>query len=86
MPKKTRREKIIADYRNKLRLSRDVHPHPVSAPASLQPTRPSLPKQTAAFALDAKEFSAIKGNLIKTVLLATIAIAVEFGLFWWWKR
>mgnify|MGYP001566810278 CR=1 FL=1 len=87
MPKKTRREKIIADYRNKLRLIHDVHLPSVSATVSFQPTtHQPLPKHSTTFALDPKEFSAIRRDLVKTVLLATIAIAAEFGLYWYWKR
>ena len=87
MPKKTRREKIIADYRNKLRLIHDVHPPPISATASFQSTtHHPLPKHSATVALDPKENSAIRRDLVKTVLLATIAIAAEFGLYWYWKR
>ncbi len=81
MPKKTRREKIIADYRKKLQRLPEV-PHHLSM-SVLPLTRESV--STHQLALDPNELSAIKQNIVKTVLLATLAIAGEIALYWFWK-
>ncbi|OGG30740.1 hypothetical protein A2973_03290 [Candidatus Gottesmanbacteria bacterium RIFCSPLOWO2_01_FULL_49_10] len=93
MPKKTKKEKIIAEYRRKLLLSPTVvqnSPHPPTPtpsdreekgtfsyqfsplPARGAPTQ--LPKE------DAILFAEIRRDLIKTVILAAIAVSVELFL------
>jgi hypothetical protein len=85
MPKKTKKEKLRADGRH-------VH---VSSVAS---TRPSLPvsdvvSPTFTFRLaptnapqktneDISELHAIRTDLLKTIVLAVLAIATEFAIYW----
>jgi len=85
MPKKTRREKIIADYRKKLLFIHEA-PHPQPVPGSYQLAAHHVIKQDPTLALDTRELSAIKRDIVKTVLLATIAIAAEVALHWFWKK
>ncbi|MBI5448888.1 hypothetical protein HY948_01070 [Candidatus Gottesmanbacteria bacterium] len=77
MPKKTRREKMIADTRNT--------PHTVGGNV-YQFNRSSLPI-TPSFVSSTQmgELAQIKRDLAKTIFLASIALVVEFGLWWYWK-
>lgn len=95
MPKKTKREKIIADYRKKLQRVQQLHP---SSPVRTNPSS-SPPKLINTFSFTARahtsgpaarsdsetELAYIKHDLAKTLMLAMLAIAGEFALFWFWK-
>lgn len=85
MPKKTRREKIIADYRKKL--NRILEAPSQQSVSPYQITNQHASKQNLAdhLTLDATELSAIKRNIAKTVLLAGLAVAGEIALYWFWK-
>lgn len=77
MPKKTRREKIIADARNTLQAA---HGSPY------QFTALSVSKEhTIARSEEVEELIQIKRDLAKTILLAATAFAVEFGLWRFWN-
>jgi hypothetical protein len=98
MPKKTKREKILAEARRIIREAKSGTPVPrsttnVPAPdheiaqtsgyhfapiAHKEPTR----QQVTSFVPDDAEFTAIRKNLIKTILIASGALAVEFVLYW----
>lgn len=81
MPKKSKRDKIIADLRRKIPKNSDLeHTNEVKytfSPAYSSPrnTHPSPPA-------DNKELSFIKKDLTKTIILATVAISFELALFW----
>lgn len=77
MPKKTRREKIIADSRNKL--------HTPSAHVYQFKVQPASLKQALDQSEQTAELIQIKRDLAKTILLAVGAFGMEFGLFWFWK-
>ncbi len=79
MPKKTRKEKIIADLRRKLRAGDSPtiayqmpKPEDLTAPREDKPDAPSL--------------QAIRNDLKKTLLLAFAAIASEVALFFLFER
>ena len=77
MPKKTRREKIIADSRNKLQVVQgNLYQFNEHSSSSIQVT--DQPEQTA-------ELAQIKRDLTKTILLAIAAFTTEVSLFWFWK-
>ncbi|MEK7129603.1 MAG: hypothetical protein AAB803_01165 [Patescibacteria group bacterium] len=95
MPKKTKREKIIADYRKKLQRVQQLqessptsaNPSPgIQAPVNtyrfITRTQTSLPASKAAAE---SELIYIKHDLTKTLLLASLAIGGELALFWFWK-
>lgn len=85
MPKKTKREKIIADYRKKLQRVQQLHQ------SSSVPTNPSSFTARTHTSISAArsdretELAYIKHDLAKTLMLATLAIAGEVALFWFWK-
>ena len=94
MPKKTKREKIIADYRKKLQLIEAKSLQSLSpitkqqhsgASYKIAPQPSSVSHKQATLALDEKELRSITRDLIKTVALAGIAIAGELALYWFWK-
>ena len=71
MPKKSKREKILADSRR----------------PTFQFVASPILKQSAPQTLaDTGELTAIKKDLVKTVILATIAIAAELVLYWFERR
>lgn len=95
MPKKTKREKIIADYRKKLQRVQQLQE---SSPASLSPSSSTqAPVNTYRFITRTQtslqstgsgtetELVYIKRDLMKTLLLAGLAIGGELALFWFWK-
>lgn len=65
MPKKTKQEKIIAEYRRKFQYTY-AQPIPLSPPTQKSQT------------VDTSEFTQIRRDLVKTLVLAAIAIAIEF--------
>ncbi len=72
MPKKTRREKILADLRRYASPIQTTH---------YQFQHTFLPKPTATSqAIEVDDFAAIKKDLTKTLILGAIAITVEFIL------
>lgn len=96
MPKKTKKEKIIAEYRRKM--ASFSHTDRPEAPFSHEePTEEKNPAQTfsyvpvasqphqahlkSAVALDPKEFLAIKKDLLWTLTLTMIIIVGEIGLW-----
>jgi len=74
MPKKTKREKIIAEYRRKLTSIRETVP--ASTPYVYQPKSSASSNATAFQPMD----QAIRRDLIKTLILASIAIGGEIVL------
>jgi len=83
MPKKTKKEKLIAEYRRKLQ---QLEGHPVQPTVSSTYVLPKdIPKQHATpttLALPANEFSGIKKDLIKTLIVICLFFSIEFVL---WK-
>lgn len=77
MPKKTRREKIIADARNTLQSARGT-PYQFTAISVLK-------EHTIARPEEVEELIQIKRDIAKTILLAVTAFAVEFGLWRFWN-
>ncbi|MFC1647170.1 hypothetical protein ACFL1A_02690 [Patescibacteria group bacterium] len=98
MPKKTKKQKILAEARRIIRESKlneenQASPTQVAKTISPKPTSP----QPASYKLnkietkiqpknryepDPKEFDSIRRGLVKTMLLATGAICIELVLFW----
>jgi len=91
MPKKTRREKILARTH---RLNREFQSLPTrsppidtdsrqkqSNPYSYTATQTLKSQKSAVKDSDMNEFVAIRKDLAKTALLATLAIVVEFLLY-----
>ena len=88
MPKKSKKEKQLADIRRRARTERVIT---VSSPASpiqehtstFRFNAPSMPvKQVVHISTDTSELVAIKRDLNKTAILSVIAITVEFLLYW----
>jgi hypothetical protein len=94
MPKRTKREKLLAE---KHRSSNHPSSVPVAQTASADSQKPSntelfsykLPSlqqapinQHAYSVVDTAEFSSIKKDILKTVLLAACAIVIELLLYW----
>lgn len=88
MPKKSKREKMLADIRRRARTERVI-----SVPASASPIQdhastfkftatpfdqPNVPQVMT----DTTELTAIKKDLYKTAILSVVAIAAEFTLYW----
>lgn len=76
MPKKTKREKIIAEYHRKLS-GLDEHPNETAKPTytfktSVQPS--TVKEETQTYDLS------IKKDLVKTLILAALAIGGEIAL------
>lgn len=84
MPKKTKRQKVLADRR-----------HSISLPSiSLDEKRPESP-QTPTFQFQSlttkvqtrngegiSELAAIQRDLVKTIVLATLAVGIELLVYW----
>lgn len=71
MPKKSKREKMLADTRR----------------STFQFVASPILKQSESHEIaDTSELTAIKKDLVKTVILATIAIAAELVLYWFERR
>jgi acyl-CoA thioesterase FadM len=92
MPKKSKREKILADYRRKIQTQQSltVHlPTLVKEETSLNfqfklKNEPQTPIRQSS-AQDVTELVAIKRDLSKTFILATLAIAAELIIYWFGK-
>jgi len=89
MPKKTKQEKLLAEYRRKLR-SLEEKPHseklvqntiPVNTVQYAMPKQiPSSPPMSR-YALPKEEFIAIRRDLLKTLVIVSIFFVGEF-LLW----
>lgn len=77
MAKKTKKEKIIAEYRRKLTTIREARPvHPEPKPLTYQiPKLAQLPQASVQ-----SLHRAIRRDLVKTLVLAAVAIAGEVAL------
>lgn len=92
MPKKTKKEKIIADYRRKLATSYSLPEttmsssasNPLASRASYSLHLPADPLSTQPKhdEINNSQLPAIKKDLVKTMTLAIVAIAIEFLLYW----
>jgi|GEM_PF-1389545 len=95
MPKKTKKAKLIAEYRRKLQ---QLEGHPIQSTTNPSPEPVSsisysgytLPKtvskqespSSVTLALPINEFTGIKKDLIKTLIVICLFFSVEFAL---WK-
>jgi hypothetical protein len=89
MPKKTKKAKLIAQYRRKLQQLEGTPVqstvHTITEPKSLTSTNYVLPKElskqpviTTAITLPAYEFVEIKKDLIKTLIIVCLFLGIEF--------
>lgn len=79
MPKKSKKEKILADRR---RLARVAQVQPASPSFQFQLADiPSFESKSSS-GQSVKELSAVKRDLTKTFILAALAIAVEVAIYW----
>lgn len=96
MPKKTKKEKIIAEYRRKLQAAAVNSPEAATKqPAKTQPGLPPAtyqfshfnpkPPTSPAVSVDQTGLSLIRRDLLKTLALTSIALAIEFILYWQFK-
>jgi hypothetical protein len=87
MPKKSRREKMLADIRRRVRTE-----HVITTPPAVSPIQthdatfhfnpsPGSKVYEPVLVVDT-ELPAIKRDLTKTVILAGIAITAELALYW----
>jgi len=85
MPKKTKKQKLLAE----LRRHSAIPPAPVAPPNELkQTTQPvtfrlqevSTPMKRAQMISDSEELTIIKKDLMKTIVLAMVAITIELGV------
>lgn len=87
MPKKSRREKILADIRRRARTEHVQQIVSVQSPVIAQTTTfrftaPRISKtQEVTLQASTSELAAIKRDLIKTFILASIAIAGEITIY-----
>ena len=79
MPKKSKKEKILADRR---RLTQVEHIQPLPPPFQfpLNNTTSVVPKNESGQSTN--ELSAVKRDLTKTFILAVLAIAAEVAIYW----
>jgi len=83
MPKKTKREKVIAEYRRKLQ-TLGTHPTENISPEpkiSNLPTFSLPPQSPLTIALPQKEFQEIQKDLITTIIKIAIFFILEFVLW-----
>lgn len=88
MPKKSKREKMLADIRRRARTERVITVPAPSSPireqastfrfTTVSPIKPAV----AHVITDTGELVAIKKDLNKTAVLSIIAIAAELVLYW----
>lgn len=93
MPKKTKKEKIIADYRRKMAsvslsdvsssddASSNEAPKQSHHTFSYIPSSQSTIKETTSMTLDPQEFLAIKKDLLWTIILTICILMAEVGLW-----
>lgn len=96
MPKKTKKQKIISEYRKRINAisSSNVHVSPVEhVPSSTPPsstislsTIASSPvtraQETQSF-VSVNEFAEIKKDLVMTLVITAIILIGEFGIAWY---
>ena len=89
MPKKSKKEKILADLRRRVRTEQSLTAHiPTPVKEEISPTfRFQLKKEANAPMYTqephhSSELIAIKRDLYKTCILATLAIAAEVIIYW----
>jgi hypothetical protein len=74
MPKKTKRQKILARERRHI-------PLPTSSPVAFHFQEPATPSSPIVPSGDREELIFIKKDLTKTLILALIAICIELGVY-----
>jgi hypothetical protein len=98
MPKKTRREKIIADARRIIQQAKNEHLQTNNLPQNKVEIKNNHPNIQLPYQIktsfkqnqsndqtDQTEFIAIKKDLTKTIVLSLIAVAVEFIIYWYFQ-
>ena len=96
MPKKTKREKVIAEYRRKISSVQFVHPEKPTVDQHTATSSPSKPQQphytftefhkkplTQSLALPQEEFTLIKKDLLYTLILTTLILIGQLALWKW---
>jgi len=96
MPKKTKKEKLLAELR------RNSTREEISNSSSVQPSQQSVTQQTKIdgsyrfisktmnpasipTSIEINELHAIRKNLLKTLVLSLVAFAGELALYWHWE-
>lgn len=89
MPKKSKKEKILADLRRRVRTEQSLTTHvPTLVKEEVSPTFRFQLKKEADMPVrqqvqqNSSELTAIKRGLYKTFILATLAIAAEVIIYW----
>jgi hypothetical protein len=83
MPKKTKREKIIAEQRR-----HSVSPsHSFEHRDTQEPTRPAFAfrassNDTASSQSNTEELTIIRHDLLRTIIFALIAVGIELSIYW----
>ncbi len=83
MPKKTKKEKLIAQYRRKLQQLEGNPIQPITSSTYILPK--DVPKQKlipTTIALSANEFQGVQKDLLKTLVVICLFFIIEFVL---WK-
>ena len=79
MPKKSKKEKILADLRRRAHTEQSLETSPTFRfqvkKEAVAPIREQVPQNSS-------ELTAIKRDLYKTFILATLAIAAEVIIYW----
>jgi hypothetical protein len=88
MPKKTKREKMLADRRHSFVQPLEINPSiPAgSSPSSAFQFRATTAKTHAHAHTDTQELRAIQLDITKTIILAVAALAIEFAVYWQFFR
>jgi hypothetical protein len=95
MPKKTKREKLIAEARRIIKQSQQPVQTVISSPTELHVNKETINQKPSAFSWNSQttshsikglndeiEYAQIRKNLTKTVILAAIAVLIEFAFYW----
>lgn len=86
MPKKTKKEKLLAQrHRTKLppvaiQISSDAAPQPLMPTSQISFTLPVLRKASSAITVTPEESRVLRRDIVKTVILTTIILISEFLL------
>ncbi len=88
MPKKTKKAKLIAEYRRKLQrldivpdvIQKETTQSPQHSMFTLPVSTPILTTSTTILSLPEEESHAIKKDLVKTVIIVTLFIVFELFL------